>query len=140
MHRFEKTDYGFRITARGTYTAEDVEVYQVELLETLSQADQPFSLVVDVRGHVPFDAAAARAMERLHEAARQMSLQRTAIVVDSPVLKSQALQIADNSKTAPIDRIIDASRNPDWEKQAIGWAAEGIEPGTVFEESVAKQG
>ena len=59
---------------------------------------------------------------------RKMSLERVAIVVNSPVLKQQATQISHDTMTSKYDRIIDASKNSDWENVAIAWVTDGVEP------------
>ncbi len=128
MYRIETTDYGFRITATGIFDKGEADRLREDVLEVFSHATGPFSIIVDVRGRVPLDAEAAEAMANLHKTAVLVSLQRAAIIVDSPVIKGQARQITHKAGTTGIDRVIDASCTPDWEHQATNWAANGIEP------------
>jgi hypothetical protein len=128
MYHLETTDYGYRITSTGEVDLDEVLRMKEELLATFAAHDGPFSIVVDARRRIPLDGRTVQAIEELHKAARRSGVRRAAIIVDSPVVKAQELQIGHSSHTDGIDRIIDAGRTPDWEKQAIAWAAHGIEP------------
>lgn len=128
MHRIDTTNYGFRITSSGQLDIEEAEEFKCELLQTLSNYGKPFGLLIDIRELIPVSAEVLDAMRNMQKACREMSLERVAIVVASPVLKGQATQVSFDAKTAQQDRIIDASKVPDWEEQAIAWLVHGVEP------------
>jgi hypothetical protein len=128
MHNIERTAYGFRITNSGKFSSHEAEEFRHELLRTLSEHQKPFSLLIDIRELIPLSPDVADMMRSVQEACHQMSLERAAIIISSPVLREQAVQVSFNSKTKRHDRFIDASKYPDWEQQAIAWLVEGKEP------------
>ena len=128
MHNIEATSYGFRLTVTGAMNTAEAEEQKLELLQTLSTCNQPFSLLVDVRGLIPAEPEVFKEIEEMQTACKLMSVRRTAIVFSSPVLKAQIKQGSFVTGTVEVDRFIDASRVHNWEEQALAWVVEGIEP------------
>jgi hypothetical protein len=128
MYTIEQTAYGFRLTLRGISDSSEIDRMRMDLLELYSELDRPFSLVVDAREHRLLNPESKEEIARLHIATANMSLQRTAIVVDSVSQQGVSHQITRDSNTRSIDRVIDSSTVPNWEAVAIAWAAHGIEP------------
>ena len=128
MHKIERMQYGFRITNSGQLNIEEAEELKCELLQTLSNYGKPFCLLIDIRGLVPVSSDVMDAMRDLQRACCEMSLERVAIVVASPVLRGQAAQVSFDAGSSKHDRVIDASKVPDWEEQAIAWLVHGVEP------------
>ena len=128
MHKIESTVFGFKITASGNADAEEMEQLKFKIIHTLAEHDQPFSLIIDIRELMPLNPEIAVIVKEIHLSCRKMSLERAAIVINSPVLKQQAVQIGFESMTSNYDRVIDASQIEDWESIALAWAADGVEP------------
>ncbi len=132
MYRIEQTFYGFKILASGSMNMDEAEEMKLELIGTLSAKNSPFSLVIDVRGLIPFEPDVTKTIVEAHAACMRMSCERTAIIVKSPVLKGQAAQICFSASSSKCDRIIDTSIVSDWEDRAVAWAANAVEPGTAL--------
>ncbi len=127
MYSINDTDYGFRITASGEFASHEVEQIQMELFDRIEKRGTPFSLVVDIRRHIPLNESVLREMESLHRETAKKGLVRAAIIIDSPIIKGQAVQIGHSSHTISKDRFIDAAKYCDWEERAIAWARDGVE-------------
>ncbi|MBN1212369.1 MAG: hypothetical protein JXA92_07305 [candidate division Zixibacteria bacterium] len=128
MKKIESTIYGFKITASGITEPEEMEQLKFEIIHTLAEHNRPFSLIIDIRDLVPLSPELVEIVKEIQISCRKMSLERAAIVVKSPVLIQQAAQIGFESITSKYDRIIDASKNSDWEEVAFAWAANAVEP------------
>jgi hypothetical protein len=130
MYRIEKKSFGFQITQSGSFDVEDVERYSSDLMATLAGHNGPFSLLIDSRELVLPAPDVLEAFSRLHQAVWQMSCERTAIVVKSPVARAMVVQARSTHGYSSNDRIIDARKYPDWQDVATAWAADGVEPPT----------
>ena len=107
---------------------EEAEEMKLELIGILSAKSGPFALVIDLRGLVPFEPEVSEVIVEAHAACMRMSCERTAIIVESPVLRGQVTRICFSAFPGKSDRLICASKVPDWEERAVAWAANGIEP------------
>lgn len=133
LYRIESASYGFRVTSSGCFTIGEVEQLKLELLQTLSGHDRPFSLLLDSRDMIPAPSDVMIEFWDLHTKVWQLSCERIVFVVSSPVIEGQVRQMQHIASSAKEDRVIDSSRCPDWEERAIAWAANAIEP----DESIA---
>jgi hypothetical protein len=128
MHKIEATDFGFKIIAADITEPEEMEQFKFEIIHTLAEHNRPFSLLIDIRELLPVSTEIAEIIKEIQISCRKMSLERAAIIVNSPVLEQQAAQIGFEAATSKYDRIIDISKYPDGENTALAWASEGIEP------------
>lgn len=128
MYKIDEATYGFRITNSGQFSVFEAEEFKRDLLRRLSEHNQPFSLLIDIRNLIPLSPEVMSIMREVQLACRQMSLERVAMVMSSPVVRGQAQQVSFDTRTNPHDRYIDAARNPNWEKAAIDWLVDGVEP------------
>ena len=128
MHKIEETDFGFKITAAGITEPEEMEQFKFEIIHTLAEHNRPFSLLIDLRELMPLSPEIAEIIKEIQISCRKMSLERAAIIVNSPVLEQQIIQTGFKAATSKYDRIIDISKHLDGENTALAWASEGIEP------------
>ena len=128
MYKIERTDYGFKVTSSGSFSTEEVEHLQRELINTLAQHDRPFSLVLDARKLALPGPEVVKVFTEIHTAIWQMSCERVVFILESPVAKRQVMQMHFIASPNGQDRVIDATKCPDWEARAIAWAAEAVEP------------
>jgi len=127
MYNIEQTTYGFRVTSAGSFTMEDVEHLRIDLLKTLSAHHRPFSLLLDARKMVPPPPNVREAFVKLHASVWQLSCERVAFVVESPVAKGQVRQMHFSASPNNPDRIFDSSKCPDWEARALAWVTDGVD-------------
>lgn len=128
MYKIEQKPYGCKISISKSMNIEEAEKFKLELIETLSSKNGPFSLVIDVQRQVPFKPEVAEKIVEIHAACLMMSCERTAIIIKSPVIKGQAAQICLSASNRKCDRIIDATKVSDWEDKAEAWAANADDP------------
>jgi hypothetical protein len=131
MYRIERTHYGLRVTMGNLYSTEEIKKYIAEKEALVAKIEGPFSLLADLRSAIPPDENDEALLAESQARMKLCDLRRMAIIVTSPVIKTQARQI---SYTAGIDdrtRIINASKSPNWEELAIQWIVCGTEPETA---------
>jgi hypothetical protein len=128
MFKIEPAPFGFRVTSSGCFTIDDIEQLKFALLQTLSAHDRPFSLLLDSRRIIPPPPDVMKEFWDLHSKVWQLSCERIAFVVSSPVAKAQVLQMHHTASSGKQDRVIDASRSADWEERAVAWALNAKEP------------
>jgi hypothetical protein len=128
MYKIEPTTYGFKVTSTGSFTLDEVERLRIDLLRTLSAYNRPFSLLLDARKMVPPPPEVRDAFVTLHASIWQLSCERVAFIVESPVAKGQVRQMHYSASPNSQDRIFDSSKFPDWEARALAWVTDGVEP------------
>jgi hypothetical protein len=128
MHKIESAPFGFRVTSSGFFAVDDIERLKLDLLQTLSEHNRPFSLLLDSRELIPPPPDVMKEFWDLHAKVWQLSCERIVFVVSSPVAKAQVLQMHCIASSGKKDRVIDASKYPDWEEIAVAWVADAVEP------------
>ena len=131
MYNIERTYYGFYITFKGRMSEAEAMQFVEEVESILPTLDKPWSSIIDLRTWVPATQTVLMLLWQAEQLAKDHGLQRRAIIAHSPVVKAQALRLSFASETNSIERFIDASKIENWEEQAIGWAAHGVEPTTT---------
>lgn len=128
MYTIEKTDYGLHVVMGGVYAEQEIRQYIIEKEKILATIEGPYSLLIDLRTAMPPSPEDAKLLAGSQRRLREGNLQRTAIVVASPVLTVSAKQVGFLSGADDSTRIILVSRMPHWKEAALGWILEGIEP------------
>lgn len=131
MYRIDKTEYGTRVTFGGRLTADEVRRFSVEIVRIREERKGPRSVVMDLRSLLPPEPDVIELLNGTFQGSKETGLKRAAVIVNSPVVKGQAVQIAFVAQLADDTRYIDASKNPDWEARSVDWALNGIEPDMV---------
>ena len=130
MYKIEKKSFGFQITQVGSFSLEEVERYSSDVMATLARHNGKFSLLIDSRELVLPTPDVLKVFSKLHETVWQMSCERAAIVVESPVAKGMVIQACSTHDNSSNDRIIDARMFPNWQVIAAAWASDAVEPPT----------
>lgn len=128
MYKITKTDYGLHIVLGGRYNKSDIVRYITEKEKIISTLDGTFSILVDARTAIPAEEDDMRMLMESQEKMISGQLERMAVIVNSPVVMSQARQVGLMSGSSESTRFINASKTTDWEKLSLDWVAEGIEP------------
>lgn len=136
MHKIEETEYGFKITVAGDLDINQAEQALLNLKNLLASYGRPFSLMVDLRELIPVTTEVIKKLMEIHSYCKNLSLERTAIIVKSPVLKMQGKQISHNSETIENDRYISVYKFDNWEERALAWVKNGIEPFVKTDDTV----
>ena len=128
MYQIQKTEYGSRVILGGTFSFEEATQFEHELAELRSMNDGPRGVLVDIRTLVPPEPRVVDIITRALGQSFESGLNRAAIVVNSPVVRGQAIQVAFRAGAAHSSRCLDASKMPDWEEQSLNWVIYGVEP------------
>lgn len=126
MYKIETTSFGLHITIEGIVDKAEVNRYIAESKALVVAIEKPFSCIIDVRNLVPPVADVLRRFQQTERFLKNNGLERIAMVVLSPVIKSQASRIGMKSRLHEATLYIDANLHPDWEKIARVWVVDGI--------------
>ena len=128
MYKFEKQDYGLKLTVSGDLTEQEISGMTDELKSLVGSISKPFSILVDARETITLDQSVFHLLSECQKIVQAAGRQSAAIVINSPVLKSQGQRITIDSGSTEAVRFICSARNADWEKVAMDWILHGIEP------------
>ncbi len=131
MYRIEKTAYGTRVTFGGRLTADEAKQFAVELAGLREQLKGPRAVIVDIRSLLPPEPRVIELLNQAFAESKETGLQRAAVIVSSPVVKGQAIQIAFVAQVANDTRYFDSSKTSDWEALSLDWALNGVDPDAV---------
>ena len=128
MYKFEKQDYGLKLAVSGDLTESEISEMTDELKSLVSSISQPFSIFVDAREVMTLDKSVMHLLVKCQEIAKNAGRHSAAIVINSPVLRSQGQRITLDSGSTEAVRFIYSDKNEDWEEVAMDWILHGIEP------------
>ena len=128
MYKFEKQDYGLKLTLSGDLTETEISGMQVELKSLLGSINRPFSILVDAREVMTLDQSVFHLLAECQRILKDAGRQSAAIVINSPVLKNQGQRITLETGSTEAVRFICSVKYEDWEKVAMDWMLRGVEP------------
>lgn len=137
MHRWEETAYGFRVTLEGFMDRDamaalrsDVEAWARgetgQAGETAQTAE--FSALIDLRRAAAFPAEAQEVLAQCVRTLREHGMGRHAVVLSSALATLQAKRLWRDAAATAWCRFLDVSVEPEWERLAVDWIAQAIEP------------
>jgi hypothetical protein len=59
---------------------------------------------------------------------KEAGVERSAVVLDNPIMRIQIMRLAKSTGAYGWERYFDASSDPLWEKKALGWIKNGVDP------------
>lgn len=131
MHRIEETKYGYKLVLEGFLQRDEVD----QLLESMKakirprEKGQTFPLLLDMRKSNAFPSDAREVLKQCLLFCKESGMERNAVVLASAIATLQARRIAKETGIDRWARYIDASSRPnDWEKIAVDWLTQGVEP------------
>jgi hypothetical protein len=128
MHKIEKTSYGVRLTFGGYIEKAEMEKWLAESQQALRSMSQPFGNLIDMRTLKPLPADATAVMEKGQALYKQAGMQRSSVILESQIVAMQFKRIAKSSGIYDFERYLAADATPDWEKKALDWITNGIDP------------
>jgi len=128
MYRIEKAPYGFHLTFGGVIGAPEMKQWFDESRKVLQDAPAEFCVFVDMRTLVPLEAEAREIIEEGQRFYQQCGMQRSVVILNSPVTRIQFQSIAGESGIHHWERYISAASEPNWEQIALDWIERGIDP------------
>lgn len=125
MHRIEETPYGYRLVVEDFLGPDEAD----SMLSDLKAAVRPRDgLLIDLRRCRTLHPDAQEALQLAILHCRQAGLERIACALDSAIVLLQTRCLVRDAGLEDAVRTLDVSRQPDWEKAALGWLERGVEP------------
>jgi hypothetical protein len=128
MHKIEETSYGYRVTFDGFLQRDDAGTLLDSMRSTVKPRDGGFSVLVDMRTSRAFPVEAQEVVKQAILLCKEAGLERNAVVLNSAIAALQARRLARETGIEKDIRYIDASNEPEWERVAIDWLTDGIDP------------
>jgi L-ribulose-5-phosphate 3-epimerase UlaE len=128
MHKIEKTSYGLRVTLTGSFTQVSWSAFITDLTGSLDKLNPPFNVLADLRELIPPSTEMLEELIYGQQLYASRGLQRSAVVMSSPIVKGQFRQVAFSSGIVGGERYIDSTKSEDWEDICIEWLVNAVEP------------
>jgi len=128
MYNIDKHTSGFVLTFGGDISAEEIQQWQDESKEALSDASAPFGVIIDMRTLNPLGADAQGIMIAGQKLYKDAGMERSCVVLKNSFTAMQFKRIAQESGIYVFERYIDAVTNQDWSKVAVDWVKNKIDP------------
>jgi len=128
MHRIEKNNLGFKLTFGGAMNKEEMEAWYKEAEQSLQGAKGPFGVIVDMRTLEPLSPDVQATMVKGQGLFRAKGLQRSAVILNNPLVTVQFMRLAKESGIYAYERYLDASSDSHWQKHAEDWVKSGVDP------------
>jgi hypothetical protein len=128
MHRIEETNYGYRLTFEGFLKRDEAGELLAQMKSTVKPRNGGFAVLLDMRHSRAFPAEAQEIIKEALIFCKNAGLERNAVVLNSAIATLQAKRLARETGIAQWIRYIDASAEPEWEKVAVGWVADAVDP------------
>ena len=131
MYSIERTGYGFRLTLAGRMNAGEIGDWLKYSQKVLAGQTPGFGVLLDIRALKPLSQDALDDLRKAQWLYKTTGMVRSAVVVDSVVLRTHLVQLAKLSGIYNWERYIDAPTDSDWEKTAADWIERAIDPDAV---------
>ncbi len=128
MYKIEKKDYGYKLIFSGTIDLDEMKEWVRESEKALVSAPSNFGVLVDMRDLKPLESDAKTEMEKGQKLYKDKGMQRSAVILNSAILTVQFKNIARKSGIYQWERYLNASKVADWEKRAVDWIKNGVDP------------
>ncbi|MGD2114139.1 MAG: hypothetical protein PVG07_03740 [Acidobacteriota bacterium] len=127
-YKVETTDYGLKLSVLGFISEDEVRAMNQEIEQQGSGLADGFGVVVDMRASRAFSNEVAELMKEQIGICIKTGMSRGSVVLQSAIMTLQARRLITETNLSDRVRFIDASADTEWEKTAIAWADQGVEP------------
>jgi hypothetical protein len=128
MYTLKQTHFGFEVTIADRVTHFEATRALAESREALRRCRKPFGVLVDIRFLRPLPEDVQEVIDETQRLFRTSGLERSAVVLASAIMTMQFMRLAKDSGVHAQERYVDASKHGDWEKIALAWILEGVDP------------
>lgn len=128
MYTIEKKDFGFKITFSDFIKAEEMTKWLEDSKKSLTLPPKEFGVFVDMRNLKPLPPDSQLVMEEGQKLYKQKGMIRSVVILNSATVTLQFKKIAKETGIYNWERYIDASKISNWEKVAVDWLNDGIDP------------
>ncbi len=128
MIKIEKKPYGYKIFFSGIISSLEVENWLTESSKILEKSPEKFSVFVDMQEMEILPVICQGNMYEGQKLYRKMGMERSVVIVRDRLTAMQFRLIAQKTGIYDYERYINASVNPIWEKEALDWLINSVEP------------
>jgi hypothetical protein len=128
MYRIEKRDWGFHLTFSGVISDTEMAQWLEDSRRKLVGASAPFGVLVDMRSLVPLSRDAQVYMLEGQKYFRESGMERSVVVLSSPVIAAQFRRIGGETGIGRWERYIDSTAVENWEEVGMKWLLNEIDP------------
>ena len=128
MYKIDNKSFGFAPTFNGEIPEEQMMAWVEDSKQALEKAGDSFGVFVDMRGLATLTPEAKATMEEGRKLYKMKDMVRSAVVVDSATLVLQFERIAKETGIYEWEKYFDASAGDDWEKAAVDWIENEVDP------------
>jgi hypothetical protein len=129
MYSIELRPTGFLLTFDGFIQASEMQKWRAEADVQLRKAPAAFGVIVDMRGLKPLPPDAKAIMQEGQTAFKLRGLTRSFVALNDAVTSLQFKKLAKESGVDKWERYADVSKEPNWQKIAVDWVKNNIDPG-----------
>lgn len=134
MYKISVREFGFHLQFKGFFDAGMMAAYFDELRKiVLNSGKFRYGNVVDLRFLFPMDEATMKIVGDIQRFNREHGQARSAVILQHPVTARQLIKSSRETGIFEWERFIDARQHESWEKHALKWIIEGVEPLVDFE-------
>lgn len=128
MIKIEKKPYGYKIFFSGIISSSEVENWLAESSEILEKSPKQFSVFIDMQEMEILPVACQTNMFEGQKLYKRMGMERSVVIVRDRLTAMQFRLIAQKTGIYSNERYINASVNPNWEREAMDWLLHSVEP------------
>jgi hypothetical protein len=129
MYKIEKQPYGYKLTFSGLIKVDEMKAWAKEATTILkAQPTKDFGVFVDMRELKPLLDDAKAAMVEGQVAFKQKGMQRSVVILSTPVIAMQFQRLAKESGIYQWERYLDSQTVKNYEKVGEDWITKGIDP------------
>lgn len=128
MYQIEQKDFGIKFVLDGYIEQEEMEGWLAEFKAMADAQTGSFHVFVDMRTLKPLPPAAQESVHNGQKYARENGMVRSVVILQNVVTAMQFKRIAKETGIYVYERYIDAESHPNWEKVALAWLVDGVDP------------
>lgn len=128
MYKIDKQPYGLHLTFSGHISAGEMQLWLTDFSEQVDTIKSDFCVFVDMREIKMVPPESQPALRVGQEYARSHGMQRSVVILSDQVIRMQFRKIARQTGIFEWERYIDASDNPMWKQQGMGWILDSVDP------------
>ena len=128
MYNVEVTDYGIRVSISGFMKIEEAREWLEIMRKKLKSIEKGFKVMVDMRGFKPASKEIQEIFVEIQKEFKNHGMNRSVVILDNTVAVLQLKRTGKESGIYDHERYITPEDNPEWEKQALDWILNKIDP------------
>lgn len=127
-YRIENESFGLRIVMGPLLEKDEWRQFLSDIAESMRTMAGAFSVLVDARSFAPRSSEELSQLVEIVRGFVRHGGRRCAVVIESPIMKGQAVQVAHLADVGSSHRFFDAARIRNWEEVCISWLTREDQP------------